>query len=109
MNSNLEFIYFGVVLPGSMDDNISYPMAPGLKEVAGSLPLGHYGVGDAAYMLSEHILIPYTGADTLDQSQNLFNYYLSQLRIHAEMAFGRLLNKFRILSGKIHGSLDRVT
>lgn len=31
VNSNLEFLYFGVVSPGSTNDNISYPMAPGLN------------------------------------------------------------------------------
>jgi hypothetical protein len=109
VNSNLEFLYFGVVSPGSTNDNISYPMAPGLKEVLESLPLGRYAVADAAYTLSEHILIPFTGSDRLDSAQDSFNYYLSQLRIRVEMAFGRLVNKFRILSGKIIGSLDRVT
>ena len=109
VNSNLEFMYFGVVSPGSMNNNISYPMAPGLKEVLDALLLGRYAVADAAYTLSESILIPFTGSDRLDKAQDSFNYYLSQLRIRVEMAFGRLVNKFRILSGKINGSLDRVT
>ena len=69
------------------DDHISYPMAPGLKEVLESLPLGHYAVADAAYTLSECILIRYTGAD-IDPAQDSFNYYLFQLRICLEMAFG---------------------
>jgi hypothetical protein len=84
-------------------------MAPGLREVFESLPLGCYGIADAAYTLSEHILTPFTSADRLDSAQDAFNYYLSQLRICVEMAFGRLVNKFRILSGKINGLLDRVT
>ena len=67
--------------------NISFPMAPGLKEVLEALPLGRYAVADAAYTLSECILIPYTGAD-IDPAQDSFNYYLSQLRIHLEMALG---------------------
>ena len=102
-------MYFGVVSPGSTNDNISNPTAPGLKEVLDALPLGHYAVADAAYTLSECILIPFTGADRLDPAQDSFNYYLSQLRICAEMAFGRLVNIFQILSEKINGSLDQVT
>ena len=109
IKSDLQFIYFGVVSPGSTNDNISYPLASGLKEAFENLPLGYYGLADAAYTLSERMLIPYTGVDRLDPSQDAFNYYLSQLRIRVEMAFGRLVNKFRILSGKIEGSLDRVT
>jgi len=69
-------------------------MAPGLREVFESLPLRRYGIADAAYTLSEHILIPFTGADRLDSAQDAFNYYLSQLRVRAEMAFGILVNKF---------------
>jgi len=44
--------------------------------------------------------IPFIGVDCSDPSKDEFNYYLSQLRIHVEMAFGRLVNMFRILSGK---------
>lgn len=58
VNNNLEFTYFGIVMFGSMNNNISYPMAPGLKEVFGSLYLACYGVTDAPCILSEHILIP---------------------------------------------------
>jgi len=109
IRSDLQFTYFGVVSPGSTNDNISYPLASGLKKAFDNLPLGLYGVADAAYTLSENMLIPFTGANRLDPANDAFNYYLSQLRIRVEMAFGRLVNKFRILSGKIEGSLDRVT
>ena len=90
-------MYFGVVSPGFMNDNILYPLAPGLKEVLDALSLGCYAVADAAYTLSECILIPYTGADRLGLAQDLFNYYLTQLKICVEWAFGRLVNKFQII------------
>lgn len=109
IRSDLRFTYFGIVSPGSTNDNISYPLASGLKQAFDNLPLGLYGVADAAYTLSENMLIPFTGVNRLDPANDAFNYYLSQLRIRVEMAFGRLVNKFRILNGKIEGSLDRVT
>ena len=109
VQSNLQFTYFGVVSPGATNDNILYAKAHGLKSVFDKLPDGLYGVADAAYTLSENILIPFTGAQRSDPAQDSFNYYLSQLRIRVEMAFGRLVNKFRILHGKVEGSLDRVT
>ena len=109
VQSDLQFMYFGVVSPGSTNDNISYPMASALKEAFETLPLGLYGLADAAYTLNENMLIPFTGVQRLDPAHDAFNYYLSQLRIRVEMAFGRLVNKFRILNGKIEGSLDRVT
>ena len=75
-----------------------------MKAALTSLPPGLFGLGDAAYTLSEHLLIPFTGSDRLDPAQDAFNYYLSQLRIRVEMAFGRLVKKFGILSGKVGGA-----
>ena len=109
VRSDLRFMYFGVVAPGSTNDNISYPIASGLRSVVEDLPTGMYCVADAAYTLHENLLIPFTGADRLDGAHDSFNFYLSQLRIRVEMAFGRLTNKFRILKGCVLGSLDRVS
>jgi len=107
--ANLQFMYFGVISPGSTNDNISYPNAIALKNAFDSLPLGRFGVANAAYTLSEGILVPFTRSSRLDPAQDVFNYYLSQLHIRVEMAFGRLVNKFRILSGTIVGSQDRAS
>ena len=109
VRSDLRFMYFGVVSPGSTNDNISYPIATGLRSIVENLPTGMYCVADAAYTLHENLLIPFTGADRFDEAHDCFNFYLSQLRIRVEMAFGRLTNKFRILKGCLLGSLDRVT
>ena len=38
VRSDLSFMYFGVVSPGSTNDNISYPIAVGLKDKVESLP-----------------------------------------------------------------------
>ncbi len=107
--SDLSFMYFGVVSPGSTNDNISYPIAVGLKDKVESLPPGMYCVADAAYTLQENLLVPFTGLDRTDPANDAFNFYMSQLRIRVEMAFGRLTNKFRILKGCMVGSLDRIT
>jgi hypothetical protein len=56
-------MYFGVVSPGSMNDSISYTQADELKDALSSLPPGLFGLGDAAYTWTEHLLIPFTGAD----------------------------------------------
>ena len=109
VRSDLRFMFFGVVAPGSTNDNITYPIASGLRSVVEDLPTGMYCVADAAYTLHENLLIPFTGADRLDGAHDSFNFYLSQLRIRVEMAFGRLTNKFRILKGCVLGSLDRVS
>ena len=109
VKADLQFMYFGVISPGSTNDVNSYNMADGLKELTENLPLGLYFVGDAAYTLTEKLLIPFYGSQRFSSVyHDAFNYYLSQMRIRVEMAFGRLVNKFRILSGKINGSLHRV-
>lgn len=109
VRSDLSFMYFGVVSPGSTNDNISYPIASGLRDTVEGLPVGMYCVADAAYTLQENLLVPYTGLDRKDPAHDAFNFYMSQLRIRVEMAFGLLTNKFRILKGRMVGSLDRIT
>ncbi|KAL7502590.1 hypothetical protein ACHAXN_000526 [Cyclotella atomus] len=87
VRADLQFMYFGVISPGSTNDITSYSMAAALREVIDSLPAGLYFLGDAAFPLGEKLLTPFT----------------------VEMTFGRLVNKFRILGGKVNGSLARVS
>ena len=96
-DSNLKFLYFGVVSPGSTNDNISYTYTGSLSESVENLEMGEFLVGDAAYTTTEHLLIPFTGSQRSKPDNDAFNFYLSQLRIRIEMAFGLLVNKFRIL------------
>jgi hypothetical protein len=106
-DANLKFMYFGVVATGSTNDNIAIHMADDLIKCINELPLGMFFVGDAAYTLSENLLIPFTGSQRNNLDNDAFNYYLSQLRIRIEMAFGRLVNKFRVLKKHLEGSLKR--
>ena len=108
MRSDLRFMYFGVISPGSTNDNVSYLLTIGLRKTIESLPPGLYCVADVAYTLQEYLLIPFTGIDRMDATHDSFNFYLSQLRICVEMAFGWLTNKFCMLKGSILGSLQCV-
>jgi hypothetical protein len=110
VKADLQFMYFGVISPGSTNDIVSFAMSNVLKEMVENLPLGLYWLGDAAFPLSDRLLTPFVGVHRHSSPyHDAFNFYLSQLRIRVEMAFGRLVNKFRILSGKINGSLARVS
>ena len=109
VKADLQFLYFGVVSPGSTNDNISYQLAPHLKESIDSLSLGLYGLADAAYTLSKKLLVSCIGANRLNPAHDGFNNYMSKLWIRVEMAFGRLMNKFCILSEKIVGTMDHVS
>jgi len=57
----VEFMCFGVVSPGSTNINVSYPMAPEFQKAFDSLSVGRCGLADVAYILSESILIPFSG------------------------------------------------
>ena len=106
-DASLAFIYFGIVAPGSTNDNIAFPWAEELYATVRDLPTGTYFVGDAAYPLLETLLIPFTGSQRDNVDNDAFNFYMSQLRIRIEMAFGRLVNKFRILKRPLETKLKK--
>ena len=54
-------------------------------------------IGDNAYVCSEHLLTPFSGDQQNNPRKDAYNFYLSQLRIRIEMAFGLLTSKWRIL------------
>ena len=85
---NLTFIYFRVVAPGSMNDIIAITKTDNLMDEIWKLAPGRFLIGDAAYELTEHLLTPFTGSQQLDQGKDAFNFYLSQVQIRIEMAFG---------------------
>ena len=105
----LKFLYFGVVAPGKTNDNAAYPRCTALKGYIDNLPIGVYVVGDAAYSLSERLMIPFTGVNKEDPHKDCLNFHLSQLRIRIEMAFGRLVGKFRILKRKLEGKMNSMS
>ena len=103
-DSHLRFLHFSVIAPGKTADCRAYEDT-GLPNIVNNLPSGIYIVGDAAYMLTEHMLVPFTGAEKLDIEKDAYNFFQSQIRIRIEMAFGRLTTKWRILRRKLETSL----
>ena len=69
------------------------------------LPLGSYDVGDAAYTLSDKCITPFTGSQRLNPTKDAYNYFLSQVWIRIEMAFGLLTTKWQILKRPLGVSL----
>lgn len=43
--------------PGETNNNIAFPLSPGLKAFCDSVPNGLYGLGDSAYTLLDHLMI----------------------------------------------------
>jgi len=104
-NADLKFIYFGVVAPGKTPDVVAYERT-GLHSIVENLPIGLYFVGDAAYTLTEHMLVPYTGSNRDNPDYDAFNFFLSQLRIRIEMSFGLLTTKWSVLRTFLGGRLS---
>jgi hypothetical protein len=73
------------------------------------LPDGFFAVGHNAYLLSPTLLIPYSGQDKRDKSKDAFNFYLSQLQIRIEQAFGLLVTKWRIFKKPLEVSFWQTT
>eukprot|EP00475_Leptophrys_vorax_P038089 TRINITY_DN6652_c0_g1_i7.p1 TRINITY_DN6652_c0_g1~~TRINITY_DN6652_c0_g1_i7.p1 ORF type:complete len:122 (-),score=16.64 TRINITY_DN6652_c0_g1_i7:172-537(-) len=67
----------------------------------------YYLLGDNAYPISEHLITPFSGCDgPITQARDSFNFYLSQLRIRIEMAFGFLVGKWRIFRRPLQVKLE---
>ena len=105
----LRFMFFGVVAPGRTHDSMAIHLAEGLLDVINNLPDGMYVVADAVYVLSEHLLIPFTGCMADNPDRDAYNFYLSQLRIRIEMAFGRMVRNFGILRRTLETNVRNTT
>ena len=64
-DSNLKFIYMAVALPGGSPDVTAYRECS-LHDLIENLPGKFHIVGDPAYILTEKLLIPYSGAQRGD-------------------------------------------
>ena len=104
-DARLRFMFFSVIAPGQTNDAVAYE-ATGLHDLLEKLPSGVYVAGDAAYVLTEHLLVPFTGTSRHDPDRDSYNFYLSQLRIRIEMTFGLLTTKWRILRKKLENTLE---
>lgn len=84
---------------GSMHDRQVF----GLSEVklymddAAKFPHNSHLVGDSAYTLHEHLLVPYRDNGHLTLKQNNYNFCHSSARMAIERSFGFLKGRFRSL------------
>ncbi len=95
-DSKCRFIYLAAAAPGGCNDIVAFRRC-GLQQLINRLPVGRYIVGDNAYVCSEHLLTQFSGNEKFEARKDAFNFYISQLRIRVEMAFGMMSNKFQIL------------
>ena len=94
---DLVFMYAAAAGPGKTNDCRAFNRCEGLKHWLESLPPEYFIGADNAYPLSQKLLIPFNAAEAKHRDNRTYNFYLSQLRIRIEMAFGLLTTKWRIL------------
>jgi hypothetical protein len=61
-DSNLRFIYFGIVAPGRTNDARAFSTCIELRKWLDNLPDEYFLVGDNAYTLTKSMLIPFSGS-----------------------------------------------
>ena len=103
---DLLFLFVAVAAPGKVNDWRAVNRCTGLLQWLDSLPLKYYSIADNAYSLSRRILVPFecpelVATGNLREFYRTYNYYLSQLRIRIEMAFGLLTTKWRIFQRRL--------
>lgn len=93
-----RFVDVEISHPGSTSDYLAFATS-NLKakiEQPGFLAPGLVLFGDNAYGNSEYMVTPYKGS-RVGSTEDNFNFYHSQLRIHVECAFGQLVHRWGIL------------
>ena len=107
-DASCRFTSLSVLCPGGTSDSKSF-YASRVYNLVQELPDGYFAVGDNAYTLSSTLLIPYSGKDKQNASKDAFNFFLSQLRIRIEQAFGLLVSKWRIFKKPLEVQFWRTT
>lgn len=71
-----RFTYMGSISPGGANDIRAYQSSK-IKGWVDRLPSRYYIVADNAYIVSEHLLTPYSGVHKNNEHKDAFNFYLS--------------------------------
>lgn len=104
---NSKITAFSVSCPGGMNDARAYRRW-GLSEAVLKFPSSYYVVADNAYTQSVSVMTPFNRVQAEgDIEKDSYNYFLSQLRIRVEVAFGLLVNQWRILKTPLAVKLSR--
>jgi len=96
-DSNLLFIAVTAKHVGSTFDGEAFETSS-LKDICTSVPFPFHWLGDAAYTLSQWMMIPWPGTNlhTTSMEKESFNFWHSQLRITIERCFGVFIARWGI-------------
>jgi hypothetical protein len=80
----------------------------GLHDILSCLPLGYFIIGDNTYTPTEYLVPVFGGADWNIVDNDNCNFYMSQVCICVEMAFGMMIDKFGILRSPLQISVHHI-
>jgi hypothetical protein len=107
MDADCRFIFLCLAAPGKTNDTVTIHKTS-LPAWLVALPPGYFTAADCAYSITEHLVASYSGPQRYIEAYHNFNFYLSQLCIRIEMAFGLLVTKWRILHTPINVKLKNL-
>ena len=93
---NMQFLDVYTGWPGSVHDSRVFNNSP-LKTRLDNLPPEYHLIGDSAYALNQHLLVPFRDNGHLTTLERKFNKVHSATRVEVEMSIGLLKGKFRRL------------
>nr|XP_029720858.1 protein ALP1-like [Aedes albopictus] len=122
VDAHTRFQYINVGSNGRTSDNVIYKcsdlyeaLVQGQLELPPARQLGsdpmkvpYFLIGDDIFALDKHLMKPYNRNSNLTVLQEIFNYRVCRARMTVEMAFGRMVSRFRIFQRPVEVSLDTV-
>ena len=87
---------FKMLTPGDSSNLVVFWKCPLREDYINRLALGRHVTGDNACICGEHLLTPFSGAEKNELWKDAYNFYVSQLSLRIEMAFGMMSNRWRI-------------
>ena len=106
-DSASRFTAFTCNSSGSCGDSIAF-LNWKLAQVAAAFDAGYYLIGDNAYTNRNWLLTPFVRSMIASPFHDSYNFHLSQVRIRIEMAFGLLVNKWRIFKKPLQVKFSNV-
>ena len=98
-----KFLSFAI-FPGSMNDKSMFSSSDFGKNCHKYIPREKHLLGDAGYVLQNHLLTPFDIYEVMPKDQRIYNYLHSKTRIVVEGAFGILKQRFRVFSSPLNQS-----
>jgi DDE superfamily endonuclease len=114
VDGRYRFLALSSVVCGSMHDSLAFRASSVWQKLYETgLPCGYWVAGDAAYVCSESVLVPFFTVQLQREDEGVwrdsFNFFQSKLRLHVEQKFGMFVDRFDILWRPLEFYLSRTS